>query len=55
MKEIKEHPWYLKDLPSYLQTISLTNSASNNKIDEEIVDRLNKVNKISLTLFIAKS
>ena len=44
MKEIKEHPWYIKDLPPYLsQSASDFHLSGNSKVDEEIVDRMYKV------------
>ena len=39
IKEIKEHPWYLKDLPKYLQDLSLLHTKPV-EIDMEIVSRL---------------
>jgi|LauGreDrversion4_2_1035121.scaffolds.fasta_scaffold20766_6 hypothetical protein len=45
MKEIKEHPWYLKDLPKYLQDLSLMHSKAT-EIDMEIVRKLFTVRKV---------
>ena len=44
IQEIKEHPWYLKDLPKYLQDLSLLHSKSV-EIDRDIVKRLFTVSK----------
>ena len=40
MKEIKEHPWYLKSLPQYLQDLSSMHSRPASQIDLEIVKKL---------------
>jgi serine/threonine protein kinase len=41
MREIKEHPWYLKDLPRYLQDLSSSMmNAKPPEIDREIVRKL---------------
>jgi len=39
MSEIKHHPWYLQDLPSYLLNISQI-SQNPQPVDEEIVKKL---------------
>lgn len=44
MSEIKEHPWFLKDLPLYLKQTALSVQISaNNKVDEDIVNKLYQV------------
>jgi carbon catabolite-derepressing protein kinase len=45
LHEIQEHPWYMKDLPDYLQYISKQQmNTKNNQVDKEIVQQLFKLN-----------
>lgn len=40
MKEIKEHIWYLKDLPLYLQELSEKHVKKQHEIDNEIIQKI---------------
>lgn len=40
MREIKDHPWYLKNLPKYLQDLSLQNQRPSHTVDLEIVKKI---------------
>lgn len=54
MKEIKEHPWYLKDLPHYLQELSIINSRKSVDIDYDIVKKLFTVNFLHFNGILVK-
>lgn len=55
MREIKDHPWYLKNLPKYLQDLSLQNQRSSHNVDIDIVKKLFEVMIfIDESLFIVK-
>jgi serine/threonine protein kinase len=43
MKEIKDHPWYLKNLPKYLLDLSHSHAKASHTVDMEIVDRIMNV------------
>ena len=44
MKEIKDHPWYLKDLPVYLQELSLMHVKKQQEVDLDIVKKIFSLN-----------
>jgi hypothetical protein len=44
MKEIKEHPWYLKDLPQYIIDLSHAHSKQAHEVDYDIVKKLFTLN-----------
>ena len=43
LSEIKQHRWYLQDLPLYLQDMSKLTLKNENFIDKELVERLMSV------------
>ena len=51
LSEIKQHRWYLQDLPLYLQDMSKLTLKNENVIDRELVERLMSV---SLRLYRLK-
>ena len=43
LSEIKQHRWYLQDLPLYMQALSKAPLKNENVIDRELVERLMSV------------
>lgn len=43
MKEIKQHPWYSKDLPTYLSELTFHTAKYSQEVDPAIIDKLFKV------------
>ena len=52
MKEIKDHPWYLKNLPKYLQDLSNYHAKASHTVDLEIVDKIMKVSVFKLFIVL---
>lgn len=56
MKEIKQHPWYLQDLPEYLKELSmLVHHKANDDVDMEIVHKIMSVSLKQFRILVLNS